>query len=129
MSSVIFKMGSGDQSRPFNAVELSKAFNRIEGNYENAKAKADERAGQSFLKYFRKLVAKHNTKNHAGKITIVAAMGMCGVYIDGVSLSSDHRWNGFAHHPNVTPLMQLLFAIEETMDYDWAWTLDGEALN
>jgi hypothetical protein len=129
MGSAIFGMNTARRSRAFNDVESSAAFNRIGTRYDNAKSKADERAGKSYLKHFRKLVAKHNTKNHAGQIAITAGMGACGVTIDGVGLSYDPRWNGFNQRRDTTPLMQLLFAIDEALDYDWAYTLDGEVLN
>jgi LytS/YehU family sensor histidine kinase len=116
-------------SLPPTSLESRKDFLRIEENYSNAKAKVDGRTGRSYLKLFRRLVAKHNTKNHAGEIKIYAAMGACGITIGEHMLGHDSRWNGFQHREKTTPLMALLHEIEQALDYDWAWTLDGEALN
>lgn len=130
MSAVIVSSAFGVRpSRPATALEERGDFRRIEENYGNAKAKVDERTGRSYLKLFRRLVAKHNTKNHAGKIKIYAAMGACGITIGEHMLAHDSRWNGFQHREKTTPLMVLLHEIEQALDYDWAWTLDGEALN
>ena len=129
MGSVIYTMGTASRSVPFTALDRSPAFNRIRDAYDNAKAKVDERIAKRYLKHFRRLVAKHNTKNHAGKITISAAMGACSVDIDGVSIEHDSRWNGWNQRKGCTPLMRLLFDIDSALNWDWAYALDGEALN
>lgn len=129
MGSCVITMGNPSRVARWTQLDNMPAMRRIEEAYDDAKGKVDERIGKRYLKLFRKLVAKHNTKNHAGKITISAAMGACSVDIDGVSIEHDRRWNGWNQRKNFNSLMQLLFDIDAALDYDWAYTLDAEALN
>jgi hypothetical protein len=126
MGTVVITCGPRSVSRPLNAVERDAAFKHIEESLENAKEKAERAAGQQFLKLFRKMVAAHDTRNHAGRITISAGMGCATVDIDGEAV----EWGPYSRTcREPTPLLQTLLEINASLDWDWACTLDGEALN
>lgn len=129
MGTCVITCGNPSRVVPWTKLDDMPAMRRIEEAYDDAKNKVDERIGKRYLKLFRKLVAKHNSENHAGKITICAAMGMCTVQIAGVSIEHDRRWNGWNKRKEASPLVRLLFDIDGALDYDWACSLDGEALN
>lgn len=107
-------------SRPFNHVEADKPFRKLNESIEDAVEKVYERYAKKFLKYYRKRIKEHNTKNH--EIRFFCGMGSCNIKIDGKYL---HDFS-FCHRPLV---MRLLEEIEQSMDWSWATYLDGVILN
>lgn len=112
-------------SRANNAIEDKASFLQVERRLADAIEKAERKAAYQFLRLYRRELAKFNTKNHV--ITITAAMGSVTVDVNGEAF----RWGQLTQDraPSSHPLLQLLHDIDESLDYDWAWHLDGERLN
>lgn len=125
MGSVIFTMGSGLKTLPWTAIDSDPKFKALNDKWDDAKARADRLAGKRFLAYFRKRLLAYNTGRHT--ISICAAMGMCSIDIDGESVEWGNFGGDFVRKRSA--VVAELLAIHQALDYDWAWTLDGEVLN
>lgn len=88
--------------------------------HERATIRIERKCAKKMLAYYRKLLRKHNTKNHV--IACWEGMGACGVTINGQML-------GNFPAPRSMGILQLLSDIEESMDSSWAYLLGGEVLN
>lgn len=109
--------GARTYSRRHNPVEASKAFQKLESQQEDAIERVHERSAKRFLKYFRKLLKRHNYSRHV--ITVSASMGMCTVDVDGEWVRNKPPYGAYL----------LLQEIDQAMNYDYAHYLDGERLN
>lgn len=108
-----------------HCAELSTAVDTITQRMEAAIEKAQRKAAYQFLRLCRRKLAKFNTKNH--DIRITAAMGSVTLDVNGEAFRFGPLTQDRAPHRN--PLLQLLEEIDVSLDYDWAWHLDGEKVN
>lgn len=109
--------GARTYSRRLNPVEAEKVFKKLGDGMEDSIELVRARFAKKFLKYFRKLVKRHNYSRHV--ITISAAMGLPTVAVDGV-------WVDNKPHRGAYLLLQ---EVDQALDWDWAAYLDGERLN
>jgi hypothetical protein len=95
-------------------------FKAIAECMEEEIAQATERAAHKYLEIFRQMLGKYNFSRH--KITLFCAMGVSNVMVDDKFLHERPNWKENAPY-------KLLQEIEECMDWDWAYHLDGKSLN
>lgn len=98
------------------------AISKIHRQMEHALNKVYINAGKRHLRVFRRLLRKHNTRNH--KITVEGGMGMYYVAVNGKHLLDRKHYQYRA-----TPVYELLHDIQDAFLSDWDWTLEGESLN
>src|SRR5437868_14312775 len=82
-------------------------------------ADATLRAAMKYLEIYRKLLKAHNYSRH--KITLLCGMGTGCVLVDGELLYNRPNWRQ-------NKALNLLWDIEETLDWDWSYHLDGQSL-
>lgn len=104
------------------SLRYSGAAKKIEAQYARAWSDSRHNAGKRFLKLFRRLLRKHNTRRHI--ITIAGGMGMYYVSVNGEMLM-DKRNRQY----RATPVYELLHDIQDCLSSDWDYTLEGERLN
>lgn len=125
MGTVVISMNSGRKSLPWTDIDADPKFKALNSKWEDAKAKADEQAGKRFLEYFRKRLLPYNTGRHT--ISICAAMGMCTIDIDGKAVEHGNFGGDWVRRRS--PVVEELLSMNQALDYDWAYVLDGEILN
>lgn len=85
---------------------------------ENAEYRISLKHSKRFLAYYRKKVAKFKLHNH--KLQLECAMGSCCVRLSG------EVYYGTGRTPEFD---DLITSIHQSMNWDWAYLLDGELLN
>jgi len=120
---VVFSPYSGHGSRRFNPVEYAARSVELENELEAAIESAREAAAAKFLAFYRTLLAPHCIANH--RIVISAAMGLATV--DVINLRTGET-ESVESQPCDRGVYTLLREIDQALNYDWAWHLDGSLL-
>lgn len=95
---------------------------KIEDQLERDIGKAAENAAKRYLTLYRRLLRKHNTRNHV--ITVEGGMGCYNIEINGKDLLDR------AHYQyRATPVYELLHDIQDSFLSAWDYHLEGERLN
>jgi len=109
-------------------LRLSKKYEEerdaVQARADEAKDRIDEAYAQRFLVHYRALLRGSNLRRH--KFTIRAAMGVAFLLVNGEQFLPQDLMPKFNRRSS---LVQLLEGIQESLDYDWAYYLDGEELN
>lgn len=120
---MVFSPYSRTGSRRFNPVEYAARSVALENELEAAIESVREIAAAKFLAFYRELLAPHRIANH--RVVIRAAMGLATV--DVTSLRTGET-ESVEFQPCDRGVYTLLREIDQALNYDWAWHLDGALL-